>query len=668
MAKDIWILLVLFITTFHTYCANAQEYIVGGDSDYAPFSFIDKSGKASGLDIDILKAVSAEGKIKFNYQLTSWDSALAHIESGKIDIITGIIFSEERERFVDFTTPIHTEYYSIFIRKDLVYNDLSNLKGYRLAVLGRDFSIEKYLIPMGLYSNYTTVNSFPEALANIEKGKSDYAIVPHSLGMNEIEKNGYKNIKIEGSPILPSIYCIAVRNGNTQLLNTLNENIAALRRNGKMSDLLHKWKVYPQDESSYNQIAKYVLAILIIAVLLLVFVFIWGRSLRIQIKKKTESLNQKNMELQKSEEKFRIITENSSDVLWHIDRNFVVTYISPADERIRGYKQQEVVGTYLWAILKPEGINLLKTANKNRMVASEAASKLSPAIYEMEQLCKDGRWIWVESTATPYYDTEGTITGYHGVSRDISERKKNEQALKESEIQLKALNATKDKLFSIIAHDLRTPFNAIIGFSRILGEHVKNGDIGEIEEYADIINKSSQNAMGLLSNLMEWALSQTGRMIFSPKRLDVNSLINNNIEFYTEIANQKSITLRNSANVPVFVDADKAMINTVLRNLSSNAIKFTSTGGTILLWSQSAGSETKIAVQDSGVGLSQAAIEKLFRLDTLESTCGTQNEKGTGLGLVLCKEFIEKHQGHIGVESELGKGSVFFFTLPSSAN
>ena len=254
------------------------------------------------------------------------------------------------------------------------------------------------------------------------------------------------------------------------------------------------------------------------------------------------------------------------------------------------------------------------------------------------------------------------------ITRSRYSIKKLNTQLLESEKDLKQSNATKDKLFSIIAHDLRSPFNSIIGLSNLLSHFVKDNNVVEIGKSSMMISELSQKAMNLLSNLMEWALSQTGKMAFSPKKLDINNIINENVHFYTDIAKQKSITITNDTTVSVFVNADKDMINTVLRNLISNAIKFTKINGIIQILSKVENNKVKISIRDTGVGLSTKSIEKLFTFDTLDSTLGTQNEKGTGLGLMLCKEFIVKHQGEIWVSSELDKGSEFYFTLPHNTN
>jgi signal transduction histidine kinase len=229
---------------------------------------------------------------------------------------------------------------------------------------------------------------------------------------------------------------------------------------------------------------------------------------------------------------------------------------------------------------------------------------------------------------------------------------------------LHELNATKDKFFSIIAHDLKSPFNAIIGFSEILIEQVQEKNYEYAMEYAVIIQDSSKRAMDLLMNLMEWSRSQTGRMEFNPEPLEVVGVIRDVIALLNDTAKQKSITITTNTPDSAQVIADKAMVATILRNLISNAIKFTERGGKIVISAQQNTAELIVAVQDNGVGMSKEIIDKLFRIDVNHSTLGTQSEKGTGLGLILCKEFIEKHGGKIWVESEEDKGSKFVFSIP----
>jgi len=242
--------------------------------------------------------------------------------------------------------------------------------------------------------------------------------------------------------------------------------------------------------------------------------------------------------------------------------------------------------------------------------------------------------------------------------------KQRTSTIAEQKEKLEIANSTKDKFFGIIAHDLKSPFNSIMGFSELLTDQIKEKDYEGIEKYARIIGQSSQRAMDLLMNLLEWSRSQTGRMEFNPENFELVDLIIENKVLFDEIATQKAITIKKVLPHDLVVFADKPMISTVLRNLISNAIKFTRQDGEIIISAEKRSNEILVSVCDNGVGISTRRIDNLFRLDKSESTTGTAKEQGTGLGLILCKEFIEKHGGKIWVESEEGKGSTFYFTLP----
>ncbi|MCX6268940.1 MAG: HAMP domain-containing sensor histidine kinase, partial [Bacteroidetes bacterium] len=247
---------------------------------------------------------------------------------------------------------------------------------------------------------------------------------------------------------------------------------------------------------------------------------------------------------------------------------------------------------------------------------------------------------------------------------EIEERKRAETALQESETKLKEANAAKDKFFSIIAHDLRNPFNAVIGFSNVLRENISELDISEINEYIGYINDSAINAYTLLGNLLDWARSQTNSIQFSPGPVNISNIIHATLVILSGEATKKNIAITSTVPPELMAMADNNMVSAVFRNLISNAVKFTRPGGFITLSSRISGGFNEFTVADNGVGIQSKDLEKLFRIDTKLYTKGTAEESGTGLGLILCKEFIEKNSGKIHVESEPGKGSRFIFTLP----
>jgi PAS domain S-box-containing protein len=273
----------------------------------------------------------------------------------------------------------------------------------------------------------------------------------------------------------------------------------------------------------------------------------------------------------------------------------------------------------------------------------------------------EARWFHIESIPISYAHGENQ---WFGVAQDITLRKQAENTVRKSENQLRELNAQKDKFFSIIAHDLMSPFNGILGFSELLLTEINEGNYADIHEYAQMIEQSSKQSVELLTNLLEWSRAHTGRIDFEPTNIKLTELIIEHKKIFDGIAMQKSITIYSDLRDELVAYADKQMISTVLRNLISNAIKFTQAGGQITLSAKKTDAEIIVAVSDNGIGVPPNKLQKLFRIDASESTIGTNNEKGTGLGLILCREFIEKHNGKIWVESEPTQGSTFYFSLP----
>ena len=251
-----------------------------------------------------------------------------------------------------------------------------------------------------------------------------------------------------------------------------------------------------------------------------------------------------------------------------------------------------------------------------------------------------------------------------GSIHDITSLKRSENIIIEKNAELELLNLSKNKFFTIIAHDLKSPFATINGFCNILLDHIKKDNLEGIAEYADIILQSSTRAMNLLMNLSEWSRSQTGRMDFNPEYLNTEEVIQENVLLYQPIATNKGIQIDVIPTLNKKILADKSMLNTIFRNLISNAIKFTNPNGIITITTQTSDTGLIFVVKDSGIGIPPQILKTIFQIDNKHSTIGTQNEKGTGLGLILCKEFIEKHQGTIWAESVEGKGSTFYFLIP----
>lgn len=271
-------------------------------------------------------------------------------------------------------------------------------------------------------------------------------------------------------------------------------------------------------------------------------------------------------------------------------------------------------------------------------------------------------------------ETEDIITGFElgaidyitkpFIGNELLARVKTHLSLKRTKEILQEEVAAKNKFFSIISHDLRGSFGIILSFVQLIKENREVITPEELDELLDDIGNTSKNTLNLLENLLEWARAQTGRIKFSPEKLKPRDLIAEILITYKEIARNKNIDLSSSVNTCSPVFADKNMTLLIIRNLVSNAIKFTPKKGNINIDVTGSDDFVKISVTDTGVGIQPDRIENLFQIDTKISTLGTENEQGNGLGLVLCKEFVEYNGGTIGIDSAPGKGTTVWFTLP----
>lgn len=250
------------------------------------------------------------------------------------------------------------------------------------------------------------------------------------------------------------------------------------------------------------------------------------------------------------------------------------------------------------------------------------------------------------------------------ISKDITTRKQAEAELRLKSQKLQELMAEKDKFFSILAHDLRSPFNGLLGLTQYLEEHQAKLSADEIGSTVTLLRKSTFKLYQLLENLLEWSRIQRGNLSFNPEPCHLESLINQALDIVRESAANKKLTLTSIIPSDIYIMADPQMINTIVRNLAFNAVKFTPEGGRINIKAVTNSDETiDVAVSDTGIGMSEVIISNFFKVNGYSNRLGTCGEPSSGLGLIICKEFIEKHGGHLRVESAEGKGSTFTFTL-----
>lgn len=386
--------------------------------------------------------------------------------------------------------------------------------------------------------------------------------------------------------------------------------------------------------------------------------------------KLVESLKEKReieKELKNSVEKYRISIENANIGIMTVEHTGRILACNKECVNIFGFSQSELEKMTINEIAVPDDKNI----SPAYMQSAIRDKKQSKAEFIKRYIHKSGKVITAQISSSLMYDENGEPTFFISHLKDITLQVEADHALKEMNFmlsdtvdELKQANAVKDKFSRIVAHDLKNHFNSILGFSELLADNVYLDSLDEIKSHASIIRQSSMNAYRLLENLLEWSMSQTGKIAFKPQEICVENLLQEVLEFSAAQIISKKITASYSIPDNALVYADVNMLRTILRNLVGNALKFTGKKGKIKITAKQNADEMLFIVSDTGIGIAADEAENLFLIENTMKIPADNAQKGTGLGLLLCKEFVDKHDGKIWVESEPGKGSDFKFTLP----
>ena len=365
--------------------------------------------------------------------------------------------------------------------------------------------------------------------------------------------------------------------------------------------------------------------------------------------------------LKESNQKLEAIISASPDGIGMISLDWIMQIMSDKLPKMYGYTEEqkdEFIGRSALDFIDPSNHQKL-LENMQKLLLGKADNKLN----EYVAIRKDGSRFYVELKASLMLDSKGKPAGILFVERDITERKEAESIIQKQYRQLEELNATKDKFFSIVAHDLRSPFQALLSSSELLYADIEELSQDEIKFFSKELNDNLRNLYAFMENLLKWSMMQRKMFKYQPEDLNLSAEVNKIIIISNQIAIKKNIILSEDIDKTINVNADADMLRLVLQNLITNAIKFTPIDGRIIVSSAHNDDFVELSIKDNGIGMTPDIISELFNISKLSTTKGTAGERGTGLGLQLCKEFVQINGGDIRCESESGKGSTFTFTL-----
>lgn len=648
------------------------------DPDWRPFEYLDNKKSYSGISAELIQLIAERTGIRFKLVPTSgWDESLRFSSEGKCMILPFLTQTAARNKWLLFTNSYFEEPNVLISREDLnEIPDLSDKKGYTMA-LPKGTSVEEKLRNAFPHLTILLYDNEEESIKAVNDRRANFTLRSMTMAAYVIKSQGLFNLKIAGElPEFKNEFKMAVYRDYPLLVDILNKGIATLTEQDIQTAINKHVTITIVDKTNYAPLLQ-------IGAVLLIFItigFIWNyqlRKLNHRLKKSREELIAISEQLHTDiaerkliEEKLNLRDKQLSNLISNLpgfiyrclnDEAYTMLYISNGCYKITGYIPQEFIQNktirFNDIILAEE----LPDIRAKWLMATEEKSHFEHA-YKIRHADGSIRWLWERGYVT--YDETMKNNVLEGFITDITSQKITEAEVHNNEVMLREINAQKDKFFSIIAHDLRSPFTAIVGFSELLARRVEKQDYEGIDEYVQLILKSSKKTLDLLMNLLEWARSQTGKIVFNPEYLELRQILDETLFVMDNIARRKAIgiNLHLPANVPVF--ADRQMLSTIIRNLISNAIKFTPEGGSITVKALRTDHNTFLSIVDTGIGIPPQRIDQLFRIDSNTSTPGTSEEEGTGLGLILCKEFIDKHGGTIQVESQPGIGSKFTVSLP----
>jgi PAS domain S-box-containing protein len=646
--------------------ARSHTIQIGCDGDYPPYEFVGNDGKASGFDVDIVRAAAQTIHLDSRLEAGEWRSVRKQLEDGQIDLVTGMLYSPERAKKVEFSNPILLVEYSAFVRKGSSVirspEDLSSK-----SVLVEDGSQMHDRLRHLKVNKIVPVSSEPEALRELAAGRADIALVPLLEGQTLILDEGIENVEPSGPPLFEINLCMAATKGNKELISKMNVGLATIQSNGTYDAIYDHWfgRLTP---ASWLRERITLLAYwsCCLAVAILSIAALWVGTLRRQVRLRTQELALElqgrakiETDLRDSEAKFRNIIDQATDGIYQLDADLVVTAVNPALKEMLGYDQSEIIGQHISEWMAPEDL-AIRPLSKSQVDAGEQI------LVNREFVRKNGSRFFVEISAKKL-----PCGGYQGIVRDVSARKSDEEQLRKlnEDLERRVAERTSElehafrelESFSYsVSHDLRAPLRAMSGYAAILRQEFEETLPESGQHYLLRISENAKRMGGLIDDLLGYA--RVGRQTMSMRRFSMDELVRSVWAEYSSECESRSIAI--DIHALPHIEGDEVLIRQLLNNLLGNALKFTRNVEHVSIevgydWRQSA-----FFVQDNGAGFDPQYSNKLFQVfERLHA----EDFEGTGVGLAIVKRVVERHHGQVWATGSLGEGATFWFTLPQDA-
>ena len=644
-----------------------QTIIIGGNKDFAPYEYLNAEGVPAGHNIDLIKAVAQKEGLNIKIILDTWHNTRRLLEEKKIDAVTGMLFSRERDKIFDFSVPYLVVPYSLFKRKETPLHSIDDVKGKEIIVVEGVYAHD-WLIEEQFTDFIILVNSPTEALQLLASGKHDFTVLPRLHGENLLDDLKIKNVESAGPPALVRKISFAVAEGNSALLAELNEGLASLHQSGEYDEIYLKWFSVNKYKKNISKITKYVLFIFFVVILLLLTVLFWNWLLKQAVRRKTKEVCQ-------NQERLSQIVENIPIPAYVVDENRIVTHWNRACELLTGEAANQMVGTrnYHKALYGNQAysiVDLLLEGDLTKRVQQHDSrtyreSSILAGAYETEMyfsnLGIDGKWLY--GTAALLKAESGKTSGAIETWQDLTESKQLERQVIQSQ-KMEAIGT----LAAGIAHDFNNILTAVSGHAELaLLDSPKDSTLAE--------NLKQIRAAGMRAKkLVQQILTFSRHAEIETEPVQFGAIVEETLRLISSSL-PVNIKVRQDIQSDALVMADATHIHQIVMNLCTNASHAMCDGGILgvrLVEVQIeeeqilpdgylvAGRFIKLSVSDTGQGIPLEVRNKI--LDPFFTT--KKRGEGTGMGLSVTHGIVKQYKGLIDFDTEPGKGSTFHVYLP----
>lgn len=667
-------LISLFIFLSFTLICSANRYqsdtiFFKGNYDYPPYQLLDKDLNPTGFSVEILNAIKKTMGLNIVIELDSWNKVRYELEQGEIDGLAAMSYSEERKKLVNFSTSYTYITHAVFVRNESEISSFDDIKGKEILVIQGDImhdyiltnNISKYIIP---------VKDYQTALRLLSAGEYDCAVINKLQGQFAIKEYALVNLKPVGETVLPKEVCFAVKKGREDVLAQLNDGLQIIKSTGEYDKIYEKWFSIYEKADIKSQVLKLLFWIIIPFLLLLLSILVWSWSLRKQVASKTSELQKELADRKKAEH--QLIQEKAllnsminsiPDLIFYKNKNNIYIGCNDAFCKFNNLTFDDIIGKTDFEIFPEERASYFHKIDSGVIENNESIKS------ESWETNTNGEKFLLSTLKVPFTDENGNPLGIVGLCHDISERYKHEIDLHKAKEKAEESDKLKSSFLANMSHEIRTPMNAIIGFSDLLVD--PDIEYDEREELVTHINNNCNTLLVLIDDIIDLAKIEANELSIFRKDTNIKTILSELFDTFKET--RKSLS-KEQVDIKVneqlleknfFIKTDPFRFKQIMTNLINNAFKYTESGHIEYGYETIDKDNTvKFYVKDTGIGIPKEKFEDIFkRFNKIESD-KNKLYRGTGLGLTITHNLIERLGGTIWVDSEVNVGSTFYFTLP----